>query len=533
MKTKSTKKALLASLLSLVVCVSLLVGSTFAWFTDSVTSAQNVIQSGNLDVELYYTYDAAVAADPDSNAWVEVDENTDIYGYNLWESGFTKVAYFKVVNEGSLALKYKLSADVYEEVAGKNQKDESFLLSDHIKTALVPVGATRDQILAMEGTNLRASFGMSAEHLTAKCTATATKVVGMAIWMPTTVGNEANHNGTDAPKITFGINLFATQDTVEADSFDKFYDKDAYLPVVYNIDELKAALADGQSVRLGADIASEDGFVIDGDKDVTVDLDGKTITVSEGASANNRIFKVVGNAELTVKNGTLVAEGTMTDGAYGTIRTEDNAKVTVENAKLYSYRGYGLNVKAMDDSNVTINNSEIYSQYGGGVEAAGGYIELNNTKIVQEGVYSNAAWCSVAIGVNGDGKVVVNSGEYSAKTISTDTNAAQGTWVAYVMSSGGTLEINGGTFNGAVANTASAENACGIICADRAAVVEINGGTFNSNGATLDMRNNVGTQPNPVATLKGGTFSADPTVSGLYGSNLITVADGHTVKDKR
>lgn len=230
MKARSTKKALLASLLSLVVCVSLLVGSTFAWFTDSVTSAQNVIQSGNLDVELYYTYDAAVAADPDSNAWVKVGSTTDVFGYNLWEPGFTKVAYFKVVNEGSLALKYKLSADVYEEVEGKNQAGEKFLLSDHIKTALVPVGATRDQILAMEGTNLKASFGMSAEHLTAKGTATATKVVGMALWMPTTVGNEANHNGTDVPKITFGINLIATQDTVESDSFGSDYDTEAVYP---------------------------------------------------------------------------------------------------------------------------------------------------------------------------------------------------------------------------------------------------------------------------------------------------------------
>ena len=230
MKTRSTKKALLASLLSLVVCVSMLVGSTFAWFTDSVTSAQNVIQSGNLDVELYYTYDAAVAADANSTAWLEVDSGTDIYGYDLWEPGFTKVAYFKVVNEGSLALKYKLSADVYEEVAGTNKAGESFLLSNHIKTALVPVGATRDQILAMEGTNLKASFGMSAEHLTAKGTAGASKVVGMALWMPTTVGNEANHNGTDVPKITFGINLIATQDTVESDSFGSDYDTEAVYP---------------------------------------------------------------------------------------------------------------------------------------------------------------------------------------------------------------------------------------------------------------------------------------------------------------
>ena len=54
MKKQNTKRALLLSALSLLLCVCMLVGSTFAWFTDSVTSANNIIKSGNLDVELYY-----------------------------------------------------------------------------------------------------------------------------------------------------------------------------------------------------------------------------------------------------------------------------------------------------------------------------------------------------------------------------------------------------------------------------------------------------------------------------------------------
>ena len=53
-KKRSTKSALLWSVLSLFLCISMLAGTTFAWFTDSVTSANNIIQSGNLDVELKY-----------------------------------------------------------------------------------------------------------------------------------------------------------------------------------------------------------------------------------------------------------------------------------------------------------------------------------------------------------------------------------------------------------------------------------------------------------------------------------------------
>ena len=288
------------------------------------------------------------------------------------------------------------------------------------------------------------------------------------------------------------------------------------------------AAQNGDTVKFIADVTQKDGVLIT-DKNLTIDLNGKTFTITDGANTNNRNFKVNGTSVVTIKKGTLVAEGELTSGAYGTVRTEDTAVANLEDLKLYSYRGYGLNVKANTGTTINIKDSEIYAQYSGGVEAAGGNIELTNVKIDPKGVYSSAAWCSVAIGVNSGGKVTVNSGDYSASAISTDTNAAQGTWVAYVMSSGGTLDIKGGTFNGVVAETAAAANACGIICADRAAVVNIEGGNFNSNGAILDMRNNVGTQPNPKATLYGGTFSADPRISGLYASNLITIADGCVV----
>ena len=237
------------------------------------------------------------------------------------------------------------------------------------------------------------------------------------------------------------------------------------------------------------------------------------------------MIKINGDAKVTVKNGTLIADGDTNSGAYGTIRTEGTAQATLENLKLYNYRGGGLNVKAVSGTKVVINDCEIYSQYGGGVEASGGEIVLNNTKIEQKGVYDNG-WYSVAIVLHSSGKVTVNSGEYFGSAIATDANAAMGNAVAFVLSSGGTLEINGGTFTGIVAETAAAGNFCGLIYADRAAVVNINGGTFNSNGAILDMRNNAGSQPNPVATLKGGSFSADPTVSGLYSSNLIKLGDG-------
>ena len=51
---KTSRRALLTSVMALVMCLVMLVGTTFAWFTDSVTSGVNTIKSGNLDMEVTY-----------------------------------------------------------------------------------------------------------------------------------------------------------------------------------------------------------------------------------------------------------------------------------------------------------------------------------------------------------------------------------------------------------------------------------------------------------------------------------------------
>ena len=156
MKKQTTRRALVLSVLSLFVCVAMLVGTTFAWFTDSVTSGRNVIQSGNLDVVLEY-YDAEIGD------WVEIDADTDAFGYGDWEPGYTEKVLFRVTNNGSLALKYQLSADVYKETAGVNKAGDVFYLSDYILTAVVDKAASRDEILAGTGIKFNNSLVIEGE----------------------------------------------------------------------------------------------------------------------------------------------------------------------------------------------------------------------------------------------------------------------------------------------------------------------------------------------------------------------------------
>ena len=104
---KSTKRALLGSIMAMVLCMAMLVGATFAWFTDTASTGVNKIQAGKLDVALEMK-DAAgqwVSAEGKTLNWVKAAAGEQV----LWEPGCTyTLPELRVVNNGNLALKYKL-----------------------------------------------------------------------------------------------------------------------------------------------------------------------------------------------------------------------------------------------------------------------------------------------------------------------------------------------------------------------------------------------------------------------------------------
>ncbi len=225
---KTTKRALVASILSLLLCVSMLIGSTFAWFTDTASTGVNLIQSGNLDLVLEYR-------DADGN-WAEVNGDTKLFKDGaLWEPGYTEVAYIRVRNNGSLAFNYQLAVNATNEVAGVNVAGQSFNLSDYIKFGKVVSKteiskyATREdaQAAATDVTTLQ-SYGKTEVLLPNEMT-----YLALVVYMPTTVGNVANHNGTNKPSIDLGVVVNATQTPYENDSFGNDYDGVApyFLPV--------------------------------------------------------------------------------------------------------------------------------------------------------------------------------------------------------------------------------------------------------------------------------------------------------------
>ena len=223
-----TKKKLLLSIVSLCLCVAMLAGTTFAWFTDSVSSENNIITAGNLDVELYWSRTA------DDKDWHKVGTNTNIFKDDtLWEPGHTEVIYLKVVNEGSLAMKYRLGVNIADEIDGVNQKGRSFRLSDYImfdviESATKPYYDSREAALeAAEDLQAISAGYNEGSKLYPKNNADALateEYATLVVTMPEDVSNEANHNGVNVPQIFLGLNVFATQLTYEEDSYGSDYD---------------------------------------------------------------------------------------------------------------------------------------------------------------------------------------------------------------------------------------------------------------------------------------------------------------------
>ncbi len=336
--SKSTKRALLTSALALLMCVTMLVGATFAWFTDTASTGVNKIQAGNLDIKVEYRTTA------DGN-WQLLDNATDLFGAagTLFEPGHTRVVELRITNAGNLALKYKIGMNVVSETAGTNKGGNPYKLSDYLKVGTTSIQQYNptDQISSLMERLIfqKGDFGMwtarDFANFELEYTSNgnahalqpgAAQILGIKVYMPETVGNEANAISTEkAAFINFGLNVVATQYTVESDSFGTQYDKDAPLDFepVSTAAELKAAAANGKNVQLTQDVTLTDALTFN--NAVTIDLNGKTLT----SSLNSAGYSLVAKADATIVNGTYKGTGSARGiGAYGNL-TMRNVTVDV------------------------------------------------------------------------------------------------------------------------------------------------------------------------------------------------------------
>ena len=415
---KSTKRALLGSVMAMVLCLAMLVGATFAWFTDTASPGVNKIQAGKLDVALEMK-DAAgqwVSAEGKTLDFVKAAAGEQV----LWEPGCTyTLPELRVVNNGNLALKYKVT------ITGING---SAKLNDVIDWTINDADLSADHSLAA---------GATSEALTIKG------------HMKESAGNEYMNESIDGIAIT----VAATQDTVENDSFGNTYDKDAEYPIVAmdTLQELINNATEPVSAKLEGNIAGS--LTVPQGKDVTLDLNGFTLTGGDShailnhgtlcikdSSGNGKIVaskantSALRNAAVCVIDGGTFTRAAGVDNKWHTVEnfgtmTFNGGKVIAEDGQSFAIvNGWNYIDPGEQKATMTINNIEMKAGPNGLKNCAGGTLTMNGGTL----------HCTGYWGLSNDstGVATINGGE-----IISDKYVA-------ISNGGAKMEINGGTFTG-------------------------------------------------------------------------------------
>ena len=368
---KSTKRALRGSVMAMVLCLAMLVGATFAWFTDTASTGVNKIQAGNLDIELQY------ATKWDANGvptkWENAEGKTLPFLVNggipaegtqiLWEPGCTyMLPELRVVNKGNLAVKYKV--------------------------AITGINGSAKLNNVIDWTINDADINLTEMQLKAGEEGAAFTIKGH---MQESAGNDYMNESIDGIAIT----VYATQDTVESDSFNNTYDENATYPVV-NVTELKEALTNGGVVAVTEDIQTNNiedtaaaRIVIS--QPTTLNLEKKIITPDNMGNNNTNFCALIIDADTTINAG---ENGGIDTGVNG---------------------GYGINVR--EGATVTINDGYYY---GGGtaVQVQEGTLVINGGTFACE-PYSNPTYgynflinCVDSAYKNGTAKAIIQGGTF-------------------------------------------------------------------------------------------------------------------------
>ena len=501
MTTKySTKKALISSIVVIALCLSMLIGTTFAWFTDSATSAGNIIKTGNLDVELYWA-NGAEAVPTDREDWTNAKSGPLYKEDQIWEPGYTDAKHIMIANNGSLALKYQLAiipegevsalADVIDVyfIDGGEQLGGAYDLS-----AYAPVGTLRDVI----------NSGIKQGSLEAGKTFTTTIVLAMR----TTAGNEYQNLAIGT---SFSIKLLATQFNLEPDSFGPDYDKNAWVSdmKVYTAENLVNAIenaAPGDVITLENDIEVEGTLVIPGASGVayfrsgilnavTVDLNGNTLTADY----------------ITTDGDAVISNGIIELPADGYVYTTDGAAITLRDITVVSD---GISAYAAKDGILALDNVKFENEATSNpIQNYGGTLLLDEVKVVQSGT-TDPSWYSSTVQTINYIKKNEETGKYeilAQANTTINSGVYTGKKALMISAPGGNVTINGGEFIGTeyvIQDDFAPQNY--TYGSEYQSIISINDGNFVGN-----VKLSAATQ----LVIRGGTFTFDPTeyvADGFY-----------------
>ena len=334
MKKKFSKRALLMSILSLLTCMTMLIGSTFAWFTDSVTSSGNIIKSGTLDVTMEWKDATATGK---QLTYKDASEGA-IFNNDKWEPGYVEAKNVKISNVGTLALQYNLTITASDAVSALADvidvyyAEGEYTLADRTMTDLTKVGTLSDVLTGMP------------TNMTGDLAAEAVDTVTIALKMQETANNDYQDLAIGSD---FSVVLMATQDNVEMDSFDENYD-DIVIPEmdIQTINGVTYGTATtGDYVMISVDDYSLTSFTVD--NKVTI------LGTGNGVNDNDRVFgKNAPLASLSLPEGLVEIK----DNALNALPnlTTVNLPSTLKTIGIQSFRDTGMSELSLPENIETV-----------------------------------------------------------------------------------------------------------------------------------------------------------------------------------
>ena len=218
---KETKRSFLTSCISLLLCFTMLMGSTFAWFTDVVTSSGNKIKSGNLDLDLQLK-------DKETGSYSSINEDSDpVFDYDNWEPGYTDVKVLKVFNAGSLSFKWVGNFVSREQISKLAE-----VIDVYVKTSDSDIAYPdeREELTSDSGWKsigtLDTVIDSTVKPVSGQLLSGESDYFAVALHMQETAGNEYQDMSLGA----FDIAVHASQYTAENDSFGNDYDQNSQWP---------------------------------------------------------------------------------------------------------------------------------------------------------------------------------------------------------------------------------------------------------------------------------------------------------------
>lgn len=370
---KNTKRSMLISGLCLLLTAVMLMGSTFAWFTDSVTNTGNKIEAGTLNVDLLMdkAHNGNYVSIADETGAI-FSSDKDGNGYN-WEPGMTQVVYLAVQNNGSLALNYSFVLDVvdnglvgsleYAVLNGTKAEDMT-----EVKTwEAVVEKATAD--MPTTGAVGDVTDGETSFTPGRVLEAGETAYFAMAVHMKEEAGNPYQDGS-----VTIDVKLLAKQAMSETDGFGKDdYDAEAAFPAVSN-DTFVESMEKGGITVVDSSFVWDENITLNGTTASVLELNPETVvTVTKDG-----IFDLYGSSALTIRgegtleqdmeseigylvraagDSTVVIEGGTFIGGLTCIQAGDNAQVEIYGGHfeaLEDWKGTYWLLNLIDNSNASI-----------------------------------------------------------------------------------------------------------------------------------------------------------------------------------